>query len=85
MSYGNCCLVSDIPECAEVVENKALIFKKSDVKDLQEILQDACDHPEKVDRYKKQATAFICEKYNWNDIVEETMKLYRKKDVEKLL
>ena len=26
MSYGNCCLVSDIPECAEVVEDKALIF-----------------------------------------------------------
>ena len=24
MSYGNCCLVSDIPECAEVVEDKAL-------------------------------------------------------------
>lgn len=30
MSYGNCCLVSDIPECAEVVEDKALIFKKAD-------------------------------------------------------
>ena len=28
MSYGNCCLVSDIPECAEVVEDKALIFEK---------------------------------------------------------
>ena len=28
MSYGNCCLVSDIPECAEVVEDKALIFRK---------------------------------------------------------
>ena len=26
MSYGNCCLVSDIPECAEVVEDKAWIF-----------------------------------------------------------
>lgn len=25
MSYGNCCLVSDIPECAEVVEDKACI------------------------------------------------------------
>ena len=31
MSYGNCCLVSDIPECAEVVEDKALIFKKSNI------------------------------------------------------
>ena len=79
MSYGNCCLVSDIPECAEVVENKALIFRKSDVKDLREKLQDACDHPEKVTGYKEQAANFICEKYNWDDVVEETMKLYRRK------
>ena len=26
MSYGNCCLVSDIPECAEVVEDKAAYY-----------------------------------------------------------
>ena len=78
MSYGNCCLVSDIPECAEVVEDKALIFKKSDVKDLQEKLQDACDHPEMVMKMKKQAADFICEKYNWDEVVKETMKLYRK-------
>ena len=79
MSYGNCCLVSDIPECAEVVEDKALIFKKSDVEDLQEKLQDACDHPEMVMRMKKQAADFICEKYNWDEVVKETMKLYRRK------
>ena len=77
MSYGNCCLVSDIPECAEVVEDKALIFKKSNVENLQEKLQDACDHPEKVMQMKKQAADFICEKYNWDDVVEETMKLYK--------
>ena len=79
MSYGNCCLVSDIPECSEVVEDKALIFKKPDVEDLKEKLQDACDHPEKVMELKKQAADFICEKYNWDDVVEKTMKLYRRK------
>lgn len=77
MSYGNCCLVSDIPECATVVEDKALIFKKSDVNDLREKLQDACYHSEKVEKYRKQSAEFICEKYNWNDITEKTMKLYR--------
>ncbi len=77
MSYGNCCLVSDIPECTEVVEDKALIFKKSDVAGLKEKLQEACDHPEKVMELKKQAADFICEKYNWDDVVEKTMKLYR--------
>lgn len=78
MSYGNCCLVSDIPECVEVVENKALIFRKADVQDLQSKLQDACDYPEKVNAHKKQAADFICEKYNWDEVVEETMKLYRR-------
>ncbi|RHQ81013.1 glycosyltransferase [Blautia sp. AF22-5LB] len=78
MSYGNCCLVSDIPECTEVVENKALIFRKADVQDLQSKLQDACVYSENVEMYKKQAADFICEKYNWDEVVEETMKLYRR-------
>ena len=78
MSYGNCCLVSDIPECAEVVEDKALIFKKSNLQDLQEKLQAACDDSQKVMELKKQAADFICSKYNWDDVVKETMKLYRR-------
>ena len=78
MSYGNCCLVSDIPECAEVVEDKALIFKKSNLQDLQEKLQVACDDSQKVMELKKQAADFICSKYNWDDVVKETMKLYRR-------
>lgn len=76
MSYGNCCLTSDIPECAEVVEDKALLFRKSDVSDLKAKLQNACDHPEMVETYKAQAEEFICRKYNWDDVVEKTLKLY---------
>ena len=78
MSYGNCCLVSNIPECTEVVEDKALVFKKSDVNDLFTKIQKACDHPEMVMKMKNQAADFICEKYNWDEVVKETMKLYRK-------
>ena len=77
MSYGNCCLVSDIPECAEVVEDKALLFKNANVQDLQEKLQDACDHPEMVIGIETQAADFICKKYNWDDVVGETLRLYR--------
>ena len=77
MSYGNCCLVSDIAECAEVVEDKALIFRKSDVSDLTKKLQFACDHPETVAAYKAGASDFICEKYNWDDVVTQTLKLYQ--------
>ena len=78
MSYGNCCLTSDIPECAEVVEDKALLFRKSDVSDLKEKLQNACDHPEMVESYKAQVEEFICKKYNWDDVVEKTLKLYQR-------
>ena len=76
MSYGNCCLVSNIPECTEVVENKALIFKKSDVNDLRKKLQEACDEPEKVKALKEESADFICRKYNWDEVVKETLELY---------
>lgn len=78
MSYGNCCLVSDIDECASVVEDKALIFKKSDVNDLKEKLQLACEQPKIVEQMKAEAADFICGKYNWDDVVKETLSLYRK-------
>lgn len=71
MSYGNCCLVTDIDECASVVEDKAFIFKKSDVADLQSKLQKACDDKEQVQKYKDEAADYICQKYNWDDVVEK--------------
>lgn len=77
MSYGNCCLVSDIAECAEVVEDKAVTFRKSDVLELKEKLQWLCDHPEEVQKYKMDAADFICKKYNWDDVVKRTIALYR--------
>ena len=77
MSYGNCCLTSDIAECAEVVEDKAILFKKSDVPDLQEKLQYACGNPDAVRKLKSGAADFICRKYNWDDVVEQTLRLYQ--------
>ena len=79
MSYGNCCVVSNIAECAEVVEDKAVVFQKSNIDQLKDKLQDLCDHPEKVQSYKNSASDFICQKYNWDDVVDRTIALYRKK------
>lgn len=77
MSYGNCCVVSDIAECTEVVENKAVVFQKSNVEQLKEKLQDLCDHPGQVKLYKDSASDFICKKYNWDDVVDKTVTLYQ--------
>lgn len=78
MSFGNCCVVSDIAECVEVVEDKAVVFKKSNVEDLRMKLQECCDNRTMVKQYKEKAADYICQKYNWDDVVEETIRLYRK-------
>ena len=79
MSYGNCCLVSDIPECADVVEDCGLTFRKSDIGDLTDKLQSLCDHPEEVQAFKSRAADFICSRYSWDEVVERTLACYRKK------
>ena len=76
MSYGNCCITSDIPECTEVVGEYGISFKKGNVDDLKEKLQYICDNPEIVKQYKQKASDYVCEKYNWDNVVRETLKLY---------
>ncbi|MCC8073263.1 MAG: glycosyltransferase family 4 protein [Clostridiales bacterium] len=76
MSYGNCCLTSDIAECTEVCEDKAVYFKKGDVDDLKLKLQALLNDNEKINSYKNTATQFICDKFSWDYVVNETLKLY---------
>ena len=78
MSYGNCCLVSDIEECAVVVEDKAVVFEKSNVKELKEKLQYLCDNNDIADKYRSESSEYICNKYNWDDVVSKTLELYRR-------
>jgi glycosyltransferase involved in cell wall biosynthesis len=78
MSFGNCCLTSDIAECTDVVGSHAESFRKSDVEDLRLHLQKLLDEPDLVAKYKAAAADFICRKYNWDDIVLRTLALYRK-------
>ena len=78
MSYGNCCLVSDICENTEVVEDKAFVFRKGDVKDLRSKLKYMLDNPEIVQSYAEQSVDFICGKYNWDEVVEQTIQIYRR-------
>lgn len=76
MSYGNCCLVSDIPENTEVVEDQALTFQKGQVDDLKQKLQDLSDHPETVKKYQEKAADFICRKYDWDKVTDRTLDVY---------
>ena len=76
MSYGNCCLVSDIAECIEVVDDKAVVFRKGNVEDLKARLIELLNDPQKVKKYKASSSDYICEKYNWDEVVRKTLQLY---------
>lgn len=78
MSYGNCCLVSDISENTEVVGENAFTFEKGNVQDLQKKLTELLDHEEKVKEKRANSQEYICSKYHWDRVVEQTLKLYAK-------
>ena len=83
MSYGNCVVASDIPECADVVEDHGVTFRRGDAEDLRRVLQELCDQPERVRQYQARAADFICEKYPWDQITAQTLKLYARSSAEK--
>lgn len=76
MSYGNCCLVSDIDECKQVVEEKGVLFKKGNIMDLKDKLEWMIKDKENNCKYKYEASKFIINKYNWDNIVDITLGLY---------
>lgn len=78
ISYGNCCLCSDIPECRELLENGGFLFKMGDIEDLCRVLQILCQHPEMVEKSRKEIKNFMFEKYDWDKITEKTLALYER-------
>lgn len=81
MSYGNCCLTSDIPECSQVTGEYGFTFRKSDTEDLRNKLQLLCDNSDKVNKARETSSEYICKKYSWDDVVNQTLKLYCKPQI----
>ena len=75
MSYGKNCLVSDIEENKEVVEDMATTFKKSNVEDLKIQLEKCLT--EKNNRKSSEDIAnFVIKKYNWDEVVDKLEELH---------
>lgn len=76
MAYGNCVLVSDIPENLEALDHSGFVFKVKNSKDLQNRLKWLLSDPKLVEEMGQRAKDFIKYNFNWDKVVKETEKLY---------
>lgn len=73
MSFGNCCLLSDIDENTEPAGDHAVYFHKGDVAGLRSRLTELLNDPETVERYRKNSADYVCERYNWDLITDQML------------
>lgn len=78
MSYSLCCLTSNISECSEVLTDKGFTFEKGNTADLVKKLQYLVDNKNIVENYGNEASNYICNKFNWSDVCDKTLTLYKK-------
>jgi glycosyltransferase involved in cell wall biosynthesis len=71
MSYGNICLVSDIPENKEVITEDCYTFQRGNVDDLADKLTEIID---KNLQTHTEATVG----HSWQEVTERTLEVYRK-------
>lgn len=78
MSYGCCCLTSNIDECTEVCGDNAVYFKKSDSTSLTKELNDLLKNKDRVSEFKSSSAQYVLSRYNWDSVTEQTLNLYNK-------
>lgn len=76
MSYGNCCLTSDIPENTAVIEDKGYSFIKSNTEDLVSKLELLLQNDRMVRLSNDTAADFVINQYNWDNVTKQTMGVY---------
>jgi glycosyltransferase involved in cell wall biosynthesis len=76
MGYGKCALVSDIPECLEIIGDCGLSFKSADYLDLKDKLQYLIDNPDVAARMGARGKERAGKLYTWDRAVNELESLY---------
>lgn len=76
MSYGNCCIISDLEVCKEVIDKYGVVFNRNNKTDLEEKLKYICNNKDFVDYCKSNSSSYICNKYSWDSMVIKTLELY---------
>jgi len=76
ISYGNCLLVSDIPENLEATQGASARFRAGSVDDLARQLQRLLDHPEEVEALRARVRAHLAAYHDWAAVAEATLAVY---------
>ncbi len=76
MSYGNCCVASDIPENREALGGHGYTFRNRDSDDLRNVLNDLIRDPDKVEGKKRAARDHVLEHYSWDLVADRMEELY---------
>jgi len=77
MSYKNACLVSNIPANLEAVGEDGLTFKSQDTDELKNKLQELLDNQDRLNDNKEEMYKKVVQDYNWRDLTDELVQLYK--------
>ena len=77
MSYGNCCLVSDIQENLEALEGNGFTFRQGNVESLREELRRLILSPEIVAEIRPKAKDYVLAEYTWDKVCDRVENFYR--------
>lgn len=78
MSYGKCCVVSDIPENLEALNGHGFVFRNKSVEDLMRVLKVAVEDSDAAKAFGEQARNYVLAEYSWDRIVGLYEDFYRK-------
>ena len=76
MGFGNCVLVSDIPENCETIGDAGFTFEKNNPDDLAVQLQKLLDTPTLVHEYRAKAVNRVRDSYSWEVVTNEYERLF---------
>jgi glycosyltransferase involved in cell wall biosynthesis len=76
MGFGNCVLVSDIPENLETIGDAGFSFERGNPASLKEKLEWLVREPDLVKEYGKRARARVTSVYSWDKIAQDMEGLY---------
>lgn len=71
LSYGNVCLVSDIPENTEVINEDCYVFRRGDVDRLRHQLK-------KIINLNLTTHSNMIIPYTWDEVVDQTLEIYKR-------